>query len=654
MTVDHARVDQIDEMTRLGARAAILGPLAGAIYLALTRDELAGAGRFVWFALMCAAATLMVAQRVRFVRQVRRTGIRPERWPLGWVAAAGIGVAWGLVAVLALPDEPRAQPVTLLVLACALAPNVISIGGNLWFAAYHVPLVSIAAIALVVQPHATSRWLALGTVVFGLVTVDMYRFVVSQQRESKRLADSLRTEQHATEAANAQLASANEQLAHALAHASELARSDSLTGLANRRFLVEHLGDVLSSGRTPAVVLIDLDRFKAVNDAVGHLVGDELLALVADRVVRRLPPEAIAARLGGDEFAIVLPDGTTDWAAAQMAERLRRALATPFSLGSASWQLGASLGVAVASPDDSVIDVLRHADIAMYEAKRRGRDRVVLFDATLRREARAQLEDESAIRRALDAGQFEAWYQPQVDLRTGRILGAEALARWRHPLRGVVPPSSFVPIAERGPLIIDLTAAVARDAIATRKRLATAGCADAFQMSINFPAPALRSHHRVRSFVDALERAGTDPTWFTIELTETAILEDLTSAQEAIAIAREAGVGVSLDDFGTGFSSLSLVRNLDVTELKVDTSFIRNVDADTADAAVVRAVADLATRLDLQLVAEGVEVESQRTALVGMDVALGQGYLFSPAVTEDRFTELVRQPSWTLTATTAP
>jgi diguanylate cyclase (GGDEF)-like protein len=656
MTADQDPVDpvaQIDEMTRLGARAAVLGPVAGAIYLVLTREDLSGSMRFVWFGLLCLAALVMVVQRAWYVRVSRRDG-RPSRWPLGHLAAGGIGVAWGLVTVLALPRDPRAQAITLLVLACALAPNVISIGGTLWFAVYHVPLVGIACISLALQPSATSRWLALGTVVFGLVTVDMYRFVVSQQREAQRLAGSLRTEQQATEAANDRLAAANHQLAIALEHASELARSDSLTGLANRRFLMEHLGDELAAGRTPAVVAVDLDRFKAVNDAVGHLVGDELLALVADRVRRRLPDDAFVARLGGDEFALVLPNGTTDWNATQTAERIRRALALPFAIGSTTWQLGASLGVAVAAPGESVIDVLRHADIAMYEAKRCGRDRVILFDATLRREARAQREDEHAIRLALDAGQFEAWYQPQVDLRTGRVVGAEALVRWRHPLRGVVPPAAFVPTAEKGQLIIDLTAAVARDAIATRRRLAVAGCPDAFQMSINFPAPALRSQHRVRAFVDSLERAGTDPAWFTMEITETAILEDLPSAQDAIGVARDAGVGVSLDDFGTGFSSLSLVRNLDVTELKVDTSFIRNVDADTADAAVVRAVADLASRLDLQLVAEGVEVESQRSALVGMDVSLGQGFLFSPAVTEDRFAQLLRSPSWPVNAGSAP
>jgi EAL domain-containing protein (putative c-di-GMP-specific phosphodiesterase class I) len=299
--------------------------------------------------------------------------------------------------------------------------------------------------------------------------------------------------------------------------------------------------------------------------------------------------------------------------------------------------LAASIGIAMSTVGDHAPDVMRHADSAMYQAKRNGRNCFAVFDDLLRGELARRVNDEAELRRALSNGELEAWFQPEVDLSTGVVIGAEALVRWRHPERGVLMPGVFFGLAHETGLIADISAEVCRQAVRARMVLATMGCPDDFRMRINAPTITLRSTTSTEKFVRLLGRRGIPGRWFSFEITETALLEDIDQANRAIELLRNCGATVALDDFGTGFSSLSLVQRLHVDALKIDTSFIRDLTVDPADAAIVGAIVDLGRRLGLTIVAEGVETQSQRSALLELGVRRAQGYLYSPAICLDEF-----------------
>jgi diguanylate cyclase (GGDEF)-like protein/PAS domain S-box-containing protein len=416
----------------------------------------------------------------------------------------------------------------------------------------------------------------------------------------------------------------HEQLSHQASH-------DSLTDLANRTLLGDQLRDALvrSAGQRVSLALIDLDDFKAVNDTMGHPAGDELLIAVAERLRRGVRPEDLVARLGGDEFAILFAD-ISPRTSEQLADRVLTLLGEPLSVDGRELFVQASIGIADAAPGDDVERLMRHADIAMYEAKAAGKGRIARYhgDMAPTLSARAQAAEE--LHHALSAGEFELYYQPIVALPDGRVTGAEALLRWHHPVRGTVPPTDFIPLAEQTGLIVPIGRWVLRDACRqAADRLAASPATAPATVSVNVSARQLREPSIVDDVLDALHGAQLPPHCLIIEITETAIV-DTCVVRDAVRTLTDLGVQIALDDFGTGNSTLSLLAELPVHQLKLDRSFLRDIQHSPIAVAVIR----IADAFGIPAVAEGVETSDQAEYLHDLGYPSAQGFYFgrpSPA-----------------------
>jgi diguanylate cyclase (GGDEF)-like protein len=418
---------------------------------------------------------------------------------------------------------------------------------------------------------------------------------------------------------------------------------DPLTGMPNRKLFLERLDQALGARRSGLMVVlfIDLDRFKSVNDSLGHRAGDELLAAVSERIRAHLRTGDLAARLGGDEFAVLLEDVSIE-VAMQVAERMAVAIAEPFHIAGRSVYIGASIGIAPC-PVTGVpgSELLGNADLAMYRAKKAGSGQVVLFEPAMHAEVLTRLELQADLQNAMPAGQFRLAVQPLVRLGGGGIDGVEALLRWDHPVRGNVPPDQFIPITEETGLIHEVGRWVLREAaghVAGWRRLVPD-----LTVSVNISARQIVDPRFVCDVTDALDAAGLDGSALTLELTETVLTTDPTKALQHLRLLKEYGLRLSVDDFGTGYSSLSYLRQFPVDQVKIDRSFVGGVTRSAEDRAVVRAIVDLGRALRLQVVAEGIEDAAQLRALVRMGCHLGQGYhLYRPMDTA-RFTEIIRK-----------
>ncbi len=402
--------------------------------------------------------------------------------------------------------------------------------------------------------------------------------------------------------------------------------SDPLTGLADRRLFQERLAAALAEppgapSAGPAVLLIDLDRFKAVNDSLGHPAGDALLRAAGGRLRSALRVGDVAARLGGDEFAVLLPGAPDRPTLQSLAARLLDLLSRPFIVGGRVAVVGASIGAVVAPEDGTEPDaLLSRADLALYASKDRGRGRFNFFVPAMqaRAEARRQLEQE--LRAALPLGQFELHYQPQLDLAQDRLSGFEALLRWRRPGRGLVPPDVFIPVAEEVGLISSIGEWVLRAACREAVRWPGELC-----VAVNVAAPQFETGHLVGAVGEALAASGLSGRRLELELTESALLRHGDATLDQLRALKRLGVQVSLDDFGTGYSSLTQLRSFPFDRVKIDRSF-----AD--DAAVVRAVAALGASLGMRTTAEGVETAAQLRRLREEGCTEAQGYLLGRPV----------------------
>jgi diguanylate cyclase (GGDEF)-like protein/PAS domain S-box-containing protein len=417
----------------------------------------------------------------------------------------------------------------------------------------------------------------------------------------------------------------------------EQATHDALTGLPNRALLAEHLtaalADSAATGEPVTTIFLDLDSFKAVNDARGHLAGDQLLREVARRLVSVVRASDTVARLGGDEFVILCRDTDTE-GAERLARRVSDALAPPVPIPGEPVHVTASIGVAVAPPlEPDPESLLRHADAAMYEAKARGGARTQFFDVSFAERSRDRLSLADQFRTALRTGELVVHYQPILDLRSGRTVGVEALTRWQHPERGSVPPAVFVPLAEDTGLVSELDHWVlgqaCRDAVVLR---AMGLLGPGSRMSVNLSPRTLGDPALVDDIRRITEAEGLPAECLVLEVTETAVMNDLPTARRSLEALRELGVGVALDDFGTGYSSLSLLRQLPVSRLKIDRSFVGHVTERSDDLAIAASIVNLAGALGMETVAEGVETAEQRLLLLQLGCPLGQGYLWSRAV----------------------
>ena len=411
------------------------------------------------------------------------------------------------------------------------------------------------------------------------------------------------------------------------------ALTDDLTGLPNRTRLMEHLQAALRRGvEGIAVLFIDLDRFKIVNDARGHAVGDALLRAVAGRLQGAARHGDTVARFGGDEFLVVCEEIDEPGACA-VAERLLTALDEPFLVDGGEAVLSASVGVAVTSTTTTGAALLRHADAAMYAAKLAGRSRVRVFDSALAAQAEDRFGLANDLRRALARDQLDMHYQPVVDLATGRVLGAEGLARWSHPIRGSVPPSRFVAVAEDVGLTARLDSwAVARATHDLRTMRTTGALSPEAYVAVNISANTLGDPGLER-WVDAgTAAAGLEPADVVLELTESAIMVDPASALGLLHRLRERGYGIAVDDFGTGHSSLAYLRDLPVTTLKIDRTFVAELAGGSGARAIVASIIELAGAVGATVVAEGVENSADARLLRELGCDAAQGWLWSPAV----------------------
>jgi diguanylate cyclase (GGDEF)-like protein/PAS domain S-box-containing protein len=412
---------------------------------------------------------------------------------------------------------------------------------------------------------------------------------------------------------------------------------DSLTGLPNRTLLGDRLSQALAGAarrNAPVSVLfLDLDQFKAVNDANGHLVGDDLLIQVAGRLKTAIRPFDTLARFGGDEFVVVCEDADVE-EGQRIAERLSASLKDPINVGGNPQYISASIGIAVSPPLEADPNaLLRYADTAMYDAKARGRSRSRVFDASLATESKDRMALTRDLRDALREGAFEVHYQPVVELATGRVLGLEALTRWYHPVRGLISPSTFVPIAEESGIIAAFDQWVLKRACIDGAKLLAAGVltTDAV-LSVNISARNVGDPNLVEIVRDVATSAGFPLEALELEVTETAIMAEVPTIRGVLEGIRHLGVGIALDDFGTGYSSLAFVRLLPVATMKIDRSFIRNITIQPHDRAICATVIDLARAMGLRTIAEGVETLEQLSILQRMGCDAGQGFLWNRAM----------------------
>ncbi len=422
----------------------------------------------------------------------------------------------------------------------------------------------------------------------------------------------------------------------------QLAYFDALTGLPNRRMLLDRLGLALAaarrSGQVGALLYVDLDNFKQINDARGHSLGDRLLVEVTQRLTHLLRPGDTVARLGGDEFVLLLQGIATDMSTAgrqalQVAERVREALEQPYAIDTHLYSSTGSLGITLfPKREEGVEDLLREADTAMYRAKDLGRNRIRFYEAAMQADVQERLAMEQDLKKALAEGQLAAFVQPQVDAQ-GVVVGGELLMRWSHPVRGSVPPARFIPIAESSALILPMGAWMiekACDAIAQLQaaRSARGGVGEPLSISVNVSQRQFRQDDFVERVRNVLALTGATPSCLILEVTESLLIENLDDTIARMTELVQLGVRFSIDDFGTGYSSLAYLKRLPLYELKIDKSFVQDTPGDPSDTAIVQSIISVARHLGLRVVAEGVETRAQADFLVASQCECLQGYLF--------------------------
>ena len=433
---------------------------------------------------------------------------------------------------------------------------------------------------------------------------------------------------------------AEENLAH-------LKQYDPLTGLANRALFQDRLQQALARAdrddETVALMLLDLDHFKAVNDVLGHAGGDELLREVASRIEGRVGESATVARLGGDEFAIILEDMSDAQDAAPVAQDILDALSESLVLDGHEIPVTASIGIAVRPPSEGD-RLLKDADSAVYRAKERGRNTYEFYAEEMNVRAFERLTLRNMLRRALKEEEFLLHYQPQVDLATGAIVGAEALVRWSQPDSGLVPPARFIPVLEDTGDIVGVGRWIMRAACRQNRAWQDSGVAP-LRVAVNLSARQFSRGGLVSTVADVLEESELDPSCLELEITESLLMEDLNASLQILGELQNTaeGLRVSIDDFGTGYSSLSYLKSFPIDLLKIDQSFVRDIPGDPDDAAITAAIIRLAHSLRLGVIAEGVETEEQAAFLRELGCDEAQGYHFSRPLPADEFAELLRR-----------
>jgi diguanylate cyclase (GGDEF)-like protein len=427
-------------------------------------------------------------------------------------------------------------------------------------------------------------------------------------------------------------------------YAASMARHDALTGLANRRLFHETVERALAS-RGPnehfAVMLIDLDRFKPVNDVHGHAAGNAVLCTIAERLRRLLPVKGVVARLGGDEFAAFVPYDANRDSLVRLAEQMIAAIRRPIPWNQGQVDVGATIGIALATDGAAEPDALLHAaDVAMYQAKREGRGAFCFFQAEMSLALKARAKLEAQLRNAITRGEIVPFFQPIVSLPSKELIGFEVLARWRHPSEGLIMPDRFIPVAEETGMIADLFYGLLRQA-----------CSDAgawpshLQLAVNISPQQVQDRWLPERILQILAETGFPPNRLEVEVTETALINDLEAARAALTSLQNLGVRIALDDFGTGYSSLYHLRELRFNKIKIDRSYISSLKEGSERTKLVDAIIQLGSSLSLETTAEGIETSSSLDWLSDQGCNFGQGYLFGQAMSKTAADKFLKTPS---------
>ncbi len=442
------------------------------------------------------------------------------------------------------------------------------------------------------------------------------------------------------------------QLEEVHAKLTQLAFHDELTGLPNRALFISSLEEALHNAQIDssykfALLYIDCDRFKVVNDSLGHSVGDLLLAAVANRLADALPQVNILARLGGDEFAILITEITEITPAIKVAEKVIKTLSTPFKLHKYDVYVNASIGIALSNSSyTQPQQVLRDADAAMYRAKKQG-NRYQVFDLTMYEKAVQTFQIETDLRKAISLNELKLNYQPIIDLKTGKLLGFEALVRWYHSSLGLISPFKFIPVAEETGLIVPIGYWIIEQTCQQLKTWQKSGLAETKTININLSARQFSQVDLISQIDLILEKTSLDSQYLKFEITESAIMENQQKAQNILKQLRDRQIQICLDDFGTGYSSLSYLHNFTIDTLKIDKSFTGRLDGTPEQLGLVPVIINIAHHLGMDVVAEGVETQEQLNQLKALNCDCGQGYLFDKPLEVENATKLLESsPQW--------
>jgi len=609
----------------------------------LLRDE-ASVSRLVTWNIVAAVCSLIIAA-ARWAYRRRPMAGSTSRWVgvLVGLSFAGIGTLFGMGPWIAEDRSIDAVLLFTLLPAVASAVGCIVTAGR-WdmYAAFLVPVVALSTAAMFASDDGRVRALGWLASLFGVGLMVLHHVVsrgtlqtIRLQWRSDQLLRDLAHERGELTGVNEQLAATNRRLAHQATH-------DPLTGLYNRRGTLELLDQMLAETdeqHPVALLFFDLDRFKAVNDTLGHRGGDRFISIIADRLARSLEPGSVAGRMGGDEFVAVLP-GHDMQAAAAVADRLVGMLAQPVYAEGRDVPSSVSIGVACAPQHGAqASELLRNANAALYRAKSAGRNRLALFDDDMQRELAVRLEGEQALRRGLDDGEIVPFFQPEIDALTGEVVGAELLARWVRRDGRVVAAQDFIELAQQSGLLERVTDRILAGARTDLRRFALLGLPEGFRFRINLAPEVTERSWRPDRMGQLLQ--GIDPAIVTVDLRESAFRGDLAAANRNLADFREQGGRVCLDDFARGVSSLSLLRRLPLDEVRIDRSSIDAITVHHHDRAIVRSVIALVRELGLTVTADGVETGLQSDALVALGCVRHQGHLYSEALPAAAFEDFL-------------
>lgn len=574
--------------------------------------------------LLCLVATLRVVSAVFFHRQlIRGTAVASRRWEIAYELGA-----WCYAALLGLMAFSTLSGSTGLVTHMLSVSMATGYAGGISGRNAGRVQIAIGQVCLTLLPTALGLWLQ-GSTGYRVLAIAMVMMVLGLAEISSTIHRIV---------VQALLGKREKSL---LAQKFErLARFDSLTGLENRMAMQMRLREIFESNEKTndavTILWMDIDRFKEINDSLGHMTGDQLLRVVAERLNAVVQDRGRVARFGGDEFVIICPDMDRS-SAAVLANEIISFFVYSFDVGENHLQVTASIGYAVAPQDGRDMDeLMQHADLALYEAKREGRNRASSFNWSLKERFNRLHEIENGLRRALDSGELKLVFQPIVNIETGCIHACEALLRWEHPALGAIPPSEFIPIAESMGMIEAITEWVLRNACA-----AAVSWPGEVRIAINISPVSLKSPELSANVIAALLDSGLPARRLELEVTESIFLDDGGQTNATLRELQRVGLRLALDDFGTGYSSLAYLRSYRFETLKIDQSFMAGVSANTEDRAIVRAIGNLARDLAVDTVAEGIETWDQLKHAREAGFTNVQGYLFSRPVSREKIAELI-------------